>query len=110
MSRYFAVQVSFEDARGTTVSRTYVRPEHSRLSEDAWASFALGDVLRLTGTHTASKITVTEQAGRPCYHPRSCPACQRFGYACGQHTTASRYHDRCSGNGPTIPGTISKEA
>ena len=50
MSResFYAVRVSIETDSGETVTRDYVRGD-MQLSRESFASFAIGDLLRLTG-------------------------------------------------------------
>lgn len=59
----------------------------------------------LPDVHTLAQIARDRAAadGRPCYHPRSCSRCDRLGYACGSHIVGDSGHDRCTGNGPTVP-------
>jgi hypothetical protein len=54
MTAPFAVRVTLTTDDGSTCERTYVRPPAMRLSRDAFASFALGDLIRLSGYAVAS--------------------------------------------------------
>lgn len=36
--------------------------------------------------------------GEPCFHPRSCQACNRRGSACGRHRTGTAGHKDCTGD------------
>lgn len=50
-----------------------------------------------------SQALLRPARGRPCYHPRSCPACAARGQACGGHTTGNMGHGRCTGTPVQLP-------
>jgi hypothetical protein len=59
----YTLQITIEDGHGSTATRTYVRPEGSRMGRQTFDSFAVGDLLGLVteGSYVGWSVMSVEE-------------------------------------------------